>query len=439
MQSSNFDTQNMNIDTHNVDNMEQLIENNNEQLENMNLKFSSKPTLAQTNDTNLLSLLNIPQEFAHLVKRYDETNDLALYHYTTSSVPDIAHVRGVVVTKSTTPKIVAKSFPFTPEIVSTSLVSPDFDPDNACVSKAYEGTVIRVFYYNGVWYLSTHKKINGEMSRWGSPTFGSLFNECWGVLTDNGKPAFDGFLNKDHCYVFMMSHPANALVCVNKNKTLYHIATYDTSGALPRPIVESLESPLLKNVKNPIKEDIKSPDELVAFVNNLNSRDCSGVIVTFKNSPVMYKVINQDYYRKRNVRGNEPNIRLRYLQLERIHGMNTDELRALLPEKNLMFDYVEKNRTRLTNYLCDHYIHKYVNQNVRNLPREEENFLYTVSNLPLLQKLPTKKFLHPTQKEQIKKVIFNYLRNVTHPRDVNEMIKHMLASRKQMFEHKFNN
>ena len=311
-------------------------EENLKQLGKLNKKFLSKPEIT---DPIILKLLNVPEDQSSFVRIFDEyPNGLQLVHYISSSNDHVNHLRGVIVaTSENPPRVVCKSFPYTPEFLSNVFDMSDEDIAKSVAFEGHEGTILRVFYYDKQWYVSTHKKINGTMSRWSSPTFGELFKECWGMVNKDDEFDFS-ILNQDYCYVFLMSHPLNRLVCEQNSPALFHVATYDTINNMKDINVQLSNS----MVSYPIVLNFGTKKEVIDYVNTMTWSKYSGIIL-YSPDGKMCKVVNSDYYYRRQIRGNEPNLKLRYLQLERMDKIKPSELIELLPEKKDYFKKVDRD------------------------------------------------------------------------------------------------
>ena len=93
------------------------------------------------------------------------------------------------------------------------------------VQKCYEGTMLLVFNYDNIWYVSTRRCLNAEDSKWiKNKSYREMFDEAM-----NSKFTFND-LNKDYCYFFILVHHKNKnLINYNKfgkdYKMLFHILT----------------------------------------------------------------------------------------------------------------------------------------------------------------------------------------------------------------------
>ena len=221
-------------------------------------KFYTKPRLSSLGSKaeKMFALLGVKaSEDVHLriFDSIDEGN-VILVHYISLS-PTVYHVRGVVI-DVVNERILCSSFPYTEEytvVPPETTANPEslqflkasgkvsFSED-CIVTKAYEGTILRLFSYKGTWYLSTHKKLDGSKSRWAGPPFGMMFDSIWGK--DVPK---ESIFDPEKCYVLLMSHPDNKLVCDIRVPKLYVVASYSRQGEkLVRDVKTELKTPTLE-------------------------------------------------------------------------------------------------------------------------------------------------------------------------------------------------
>lgn len=406
-------------------------------------RFLNKPKLSELFDAekekSICKLIWVSSDESEVNLRvFDqvEEDNLILLHYLNEE-PSVYHVRGIVVdTKNM--EIVGQSFPFTEELTPDEInpfnhnttshaVGPIYgNVSDYCITHAYEGTIIR--YFQGrvtkKWYLSTHKKINGRRSRWSGPMFGDVFDSFW-KDPDTLGVGLDG----SACYVFLISHPDNRLVCkISDSKIM--LLGYFTGNCL-----YSIMNPD-KNIPDPmeyLKEQIQEPftiekresfhvdtfDELREKAEQLSWEDCTGLLLTYwdnvKPRLRCYKVVPDEYTKRRDLRGSEPNFRLRYIQLH-VNG-NDNEFRELFPEKEEFFNQIDKD------------------MNV-DLPRHLKQLYYERYSMKQFTKLPSEEHyvLEKTRKGYVpgRSILANLrlILNECNPRQLNALIKYMYASRK---------
>ncbi len=56
------------------------------------------------------------------------------------------------------------------------------------ITEAIEGTLIRIFYFNDKWIITTHRKLDAFKSKWGSEkSFGDIFKEAVMIKTQDSQ------------------------------------------------------------------------------------------------------------------------------------------------------------------------------------------------------------------------------------------------------------
>lgn len=87
---------------------------------------------------------------------------------------------------------------------------------------SFDATLLRIFWHNEKWYLSTRKHIDAFDNTWqNSSTFGALFENF--VAFEN----LDLFLDQDQAYTFLLVSPEIQNVLPNENLELLHVYTYN--------------------------------------------------------------------------------------------------------------------------------------------------------------------------------------------------------------------
>jgi hypothetical protein len=336
----------------------------------------------------------------------------------------INHVRGVIIhiTDEGVCKIVAESFPFSEDIPVDNILNEDLNFDETyTVTEVYEGTVIRIYKgpITGKWHFSTHKKINGRNSRWSGPTFGEMFDSMWNIEYN-----FDTYFKNDRCYVFILSHPENKLVC-NITPSLRLIAAYDR---FDNKLTLSNNTHLEKThpnviIHNDVFSNLASKEELKEIVSMIPVSRSTGVFVyklSHDNSKFLdyYKLSNSVYLEKRLLRGNEPNLKLRYLEFKLEKNEYLGDFLSLFSEKKELFDEVDKDFGRVALYLKKFYNRRYKNGEYCVFPQEEH---IIVEN--------TKKNYNKTLsvQENIEKTL-----STGTARQINTLIKHMKYEDKEI-------
>jgi hypothetical protein len=175
-----------------------------------------------------------PKVACDYISVVDTNEDLVSLHYnedaesmwkllqSKKSYP-FGEIRGLVIDKKQN-KIIMKSFPNTKNVI----IENNYDSLDQFkyFSQRYEGTIIRVRYYNQKWLISTHRKIDCSKSKFGSQTFKQMFEDACKFMD------FDyTTLDQNLCYVFLLVHPNNQITnqYTVENPHLYHLDTLSDS------------------------------------------------------------------------------------------------------------------------------------------------------------------------------------------------------------------
>jgi len=365
--------------------------------------------------------------------------EMALIHYIIHPPVGRESIRGVVVGRESPKdsadangwKIVCRSFPFTRECFSTDLCVPSSMLKNTSIIKAYEGTILRLFWFGGEWHLSTHRKINGRNSSWSGPkTFGEMFDEIWDddslfkieTEREDSDTVSSGKLNKDIVYIFLLCHPLNRLVCVYSSPKLYIVGTYNQKTGVLNYDSKDVSEISGRGVHIPeTVNDIQKWGELISFVNNQDWEKETGVLLisrgansSINDSASVIKILNPTYSEKRDLRGNEPNLRIRWFQL--LEENHEKELEELLPEKSVFFEQLRLDCENALNYLLASYEHRYVQHNYLELPKEEHIVLEAL----------VRDLILPENKEKDLKEVLRSTISRYNPRIRNAVVRNMI-------------
>lgn len=372
---------------------------------------------------------------------WDEDTGLELFCYTNCTNSDtdfLKQCRGLVYHKD---KLIMGSFPFASEY-TTDEVEPlrkEFSNfSEYTFYYSYEGTLLRMFFFSGRWFLATHRKLDAFRSRWSSSqSFGTLFkralehqaeiNLCFKESLgegDNILTKFESSLDTTKQYVFLLRNTEeNRIVCNAPTKEepyLYHVGTF-IDGNLSMNNYGSPENYL--HIPMPPIYTCNSVEQLIEHVAGLDYRVVQGIIAVGEGKFVkLYNTKYQEYFK---VRGNEPSIRFRYLQVR----MNRDLRNKFLDlytstEHKLMFVDYENALYEIAKYIYNAYVTRYIKKNFIIVPREEYKVMQECHAWHLSDRT--------NNKVSLEKII--ELLNNQNPVFVNHMIRHYKADREGSVE-----
>jgi hypothetical protein len=295
-----------------------------------------------------------------IIKILDRKDNLVLVHYDDLSnynqallTPEILAVRGVLIDLEKE-IVVAPSFGHTSYTVSDLLefdeenklvfrddfnIEKVFYKDDIVISKAFEGVIIRVCWYNNKAYYLSYKKIDPEKSFWGNSDY---FLEAYRIaggpkedqLFDTSKPY------SSTCYFFLVSTPELLLASkVNlKSPVISFLGTLETDfGEAIEPslvskgksefqttseVSNNLEGPLILLRKQLSLEEANS-FLLKGFYQEQNFPEIDyrflpgeAVYITRKSDPKYHLLVRSSSYQWRyELRNEKPSIRACYYDL----------------------------------------------------------------------------------------------------------------------------
>jgi ribosomal protein L23 len=132
------------------------------------------------------------------------------------------------------------------------------------------------------------------------------------------------------------------------------------------------------HIPYPEKLSFNNIDELYDYVDQINYTKLQGVIV-FAPDNQQFKILNKRYHQYYLVRGNEPSIKFRYLQV-RMDQTNYNILRELYPEKVKDFEDYENYIFEASKNIYKAYIDRFIKKLYVTVPVEEYNVIKEAHN-----------------------------------------------------------
>jgi hypothetical protein len=362
----------------------------------------------------------------------DMEGSLKNYHYVScndESSDDVKRNRGIIRCGD---KVVCKTFGYTTEISSLdveriSSILTGFS--QSTVYDSEEGATLRLFFTDK-WNLSTHRKINAYFSRWGkvsSKSFGEMFMDALQEECENGalkdkfsytdrSDIFDIYcstLDTKKTYAFLVRNSRdNRIVCVEPVRPqMFFIGSFDNTTHL---LLEGNDS----GVPTPQKLHFESVNDMLNYVNCIDYTRKQGVIVYMPNQ-TQVKILNPQYIDYFNVRGNEPSVKYRYLQV-RGYKDTVAMIYDMYPEYIPDFEKYEAVLKTLKEKIWKSYTDRYINGEYVTIPQPEFFIMQECHNWHLSNK-------------KNNKVSYNrvsYTIDNQHPTTLNKLIKPYIFTKK---------
>lgn len=240
--------------------------------------------------------------------------------------------------------------------------------------ESHEGALIRMFNYKGVWFTTTHRKLNAFKSKWGScESYGSTFKkalknqinlreELSNSVKNTDTNFFDGFqntLDPANQYMFLVRNTnENRLVSTAPDlETMYHVGTF---------VNGELDMDVDINVQKPRSLTFDTVESLHEYISTTHPADTSGLVV-FCPGNLQFKISSNAYMSMFNVRGNQPSVKFRYLQI-RTDKASNDTIRMMYPDNIKEFDEYEQLLSDIAKKIHDAYMQRFIHKQFVSVP-----------------------------------------------------------------------
>lgn len=297
----------------------------------------------------------------------DEGNNLQLYSYNSCANDDDDEKkkqRGVI--KTVDGDIISLSLPYTNEYTLDNVPTEIIDHQDEYVKyPSIEGTLIRVFKYDGKLMITTNRKLDAFTSYWSSKySYGQLFTNELSVLYNNHNVIMEILNDKieeDKIYFFLLgTNNDNRIVCLPKYPSLYYIGYYNKNDQTKLVREGSFDKiPGISEINVDIHE----------YVKNVDPFEYQGIILFHKERNEQIKILNDRYKYFWSVRNNNSNLYMRYLELR--NDPLLDDFFRLYPRMKFISDKIENNLFEISRIIYDAYVNRYIHKKYISLPKQE--------------------------------------------------------------------
>jgi len=273
-----------------------------------------------------------------------------------------------------------------------------------------EGTFIHLFYDIRIssWEIATKRAVGGNYSYFHIPgkdkmTYREMVMEAFRESIDislNNLPFLD-CLPKNHCYSFVLQHPANHIVIPIHIPKMYLVSVYeidsDKNTATFISPFEYQSWSIFNNLRDGIiyfpkciDFDSSSDDYITIIQNNVSIHTPytqMGLMMTNLITGKRCSIINPNYEEMYKIRGNYTNIQYQYLCLRRINKV-LHFLKYFPQYKSLFYEYREQYEKLLTN-IHQSYISYYIKKNGIFISKKYFPIIYDIHHSIFLPSVKT--------------------------------------------------
>lgn len=326
----------------------------------------------------------------NLMRVSDENESMTVWNYTGDLKDESNKYRGCITDKKN--KIICPSLGYTYEYyIDTKEDSREKFKNFENWSWFYspEGTMLRLFYFQGDWHIVTHKKLSAFQSRWSCNfSFGELFIQALEKIIGNVSETqesnvyetFVNHLDKGKIYYFMLrSNYQNRVIChtstVSEKDSLIFIGHRETTDFQFFLANSEIENEMLRKIRQPLQVEHKfsNIDSVFHFVEkSIDPFEYQGLIGFCKDEfdYHMIKIVNSRYKELIKIRGNNHNLKYRYIEI-RNDPTKVEKLFMLYPKYVTVFQDFEKILTKISKKISRTYVDRYIHCKYVTLPKEE--------------------------------------------------------------------
>jgi hypothetical protein len=235
--------------------------------------------------------------------------------------------------------------------LSTDELKTIFDQQDGITEELYDGSLIKLYYYQDQWAVSTKRCIEARKARWANyRTFFEMFQEAIGSNFDYDT------LDKRNCYSFVLCHPENRIVVNYTTPEVMHISTrsLDTLEEIACDI-PGIEHPLQ------LKMDWDTFQERLTT----NPYYMPGYVLKSGDQRIVFESVK--YQAVKELKGNAQDLVYRYLQLKRENENEFDEFNNYFPE----YKWVDSQLETLAREAHRSYMEYFVNHDKTRITQRD--------------------------------------------------------------------
>ncbi len=219
-----------------------------------------------------------------------------------------------------------------------------------------DGTIIRLYNHNNRWYTATTRCMDARDSNWSSSkSFHDMFWETFDTMKFDADE-FCSKLDANFTYIFILLHPENNIVVKHKEPSAVYVCSINNTTLEEdyRNIGDFRRSKIIPYVE---------PSKMKQNCHNWSKRGIICKIMTEDNYWLTYKMDFEEYSKRKLVRGNVPQIEVRYLELlddtKKLH-----ELEKYYPEHKFKFAVMRTSLMKLAKSIYQLYVDSHIKRNV---------------------------------------------------------------------------
>jgi len=347
-------------------------------------------------DDDVLLLKHIEDYEGKNIAKTDDDGELQVYCSRNPVTPFERRIRGVIFNNN---QLIYRGFPYTQELTSHDPRLDSLDLASFHVKNSYEGSLLKLIYFNHRWRLTTHRRLDAFSSLWADvcKTFGQQFVE---LLVAYGFPSYEAFLNEldqTKRYHFIIVNNQYTRIVIKpelQKESLYLVLVTDSDDNVVYPFPNVGRIPVSQTL------NFESMAAVQDYVDNIDPFEMQGVILYSPDYRQQYRILNSRYQTYMKVRNNIPCLKFCYAvcrndpEMKRLYA-------ELYPECSDLSNWVEERLKVIIEELWRDYKLRYIRKRYLRVSSERHGILQTIQK----RYLETRK---PVQIEDVRFAVDTY-------------------------------
>lgn len=258
-----------------------------------------------------------------------------------------------------------------PKAISSELFVTAHPLSECVIEEFIDGTMINIFWYEAgnEWMVNTKSNIGANSHFFVFPMSTASKSEHTKTFYDMFQESLCGFdlnvLDKSLSYSFVLQHPMNRIVCPVSRPALYIVGIYQLNGTAVVPM-DVHTYPGFKYgspIRKPQRYEASSYEEVCQRFAGKNPQaptpyNVMGILVKHPSSGQHTRFRNPAYEYVKALRGNNPRLDYRYLELRQSNRVK--EFLLYYPECAPSFSEYRNKIHTFTNHLYKNYVDCYI-------------------------------------------------------------------------------
>ena len=326
--------------------------------------------------------VSIFEDVKELLNTYDirvkEDGNLYLVYYKRENNDNLNKLQfecnGMILEKNTN-KIVCNSYNKFCKYKNDLLDQYKFNFNDLHIKSHYEGTLLRVYFYDNSFRVATKKCINAKDSKWKSE---KNYYELFGEAVKNTQ--YNSFqFETDKVYFFLLKHPENTRVFNYSSPDLLLLDTFRIEN-----------NNVLCITDNENDNEFSTYQEFINYINSqtLESMVTQGFVIFSSNNLTIKQRINFPLYNKMSeLYGNEPSRYIRFLELREDMNKLKEYIQYFPENKKLFLDY-ENSFIKFAQEIHDLYMNVKVFKKGILIKKNFRKLIYNIHGIYLKDRVP---------------------------------------------------